>query len=527
MVRQSCENVAKIRVVTERCEQRLDRSRPPAERQLRFLNQPLERENRFIRPTLDDVHEGFGHRRLSCAAATSERLNGLAGVLERGPSTVIIAGRGERRRKGDERAGVLRKQLERPSEHGDGFRRISGGERGESCAVVRVHVEFRGVKLVGPDRHLAIELLARFALISAREPDEPEQPVKSLGRVALFQVRLSILDDRSFSQHGLGTLEVTSRNVYHRHFEMGEWKVRIQFHGLRQRTKPILAPLRVRKSKLITPIARLEGNRATCRRKRLAEAAGTDQKKRQRGVCLGEVSLELDCPPHVIDRPREQRRIRLTARARHLVLPESRVRETDVCECIPGIQDNGALEVSNGAGNKRRIEGFQPYAPFGERLIGLEAAGLAICPSRRGRVQSFAAERLGELRDDAILQLEDLLELAVGLGLGQRFTGARVDHARGNPKSIRGSLKASDDRKVEMQLLAQARQISSHPSHGFNHTNPVDDPMSSGRAEIVGHRFSNARRQPGKLFVRADVGKVEDANGRRGCSCRRLMGLRC
>jgi len=50
--------------------------------------------------------------------------------------------------------------------------------------------------------------------------------------------------------------------------------------------------------------------------------------------------------------------------------------------------------------------------------------------------------------------------------------------------------------------------------------------MSSGGAEIVGDGFSDARSEPGKLLVGADVCEVEDGNCRRSRFCCRCMDLR-
>ena len=253
------------------------------------------------------------------------------------------------------------------------------------------------------------------------------------------------------------------------------------------------------------PLPGLEGHGATRGGERFSRASGADKEKRQRCMRLGEVSLEFDRAPDMIDRSRKERGIGLTACPGHLVLPETRVRQADVCECIPRIQDDGALEISNCAGNQRSIERFEPHATFGERLIRLEAAGLPIRPPCRRRLLEISAERLAELLDDAILQLEDLLELAIGLGFGKRFTGTRVHHACGDAESIRGSLEAPDHREVQMQVLAQVREVRSHTPHRLDHANAIDDAMSSRGAEIVRDSFSNPRGQPRKLLVGADV----------------------
>src|SRR6185436_16477930 len=130
---------------------------------------------------------------------------------------------------------------------------------------------------------------------------------------------------------------------------MREWEVGIQFHRLRERAKSILSPLRMRQTKLVAPVTWLECHRAPRGGKRLIEPSGTDEEERQRRVRHGKMPLELDRASHMIDRAREKRGFGLAARSRHLVLPESRVRETDVCQRIPRIENDGALEVSDGA----------------------------------------------------------------------------------------------------------------------------------------------------------------------------------
>ena len=137
---------------------------------------------------------------------------------------------------------------------------------------------------------------------------------------------------------------------------------------------------------------------------------------------LGQIALELDRPPHVIDRARQQRAVRLIAGARHLVLEEPRVAETDVRGRVARIERDGALEVGDRAGHDRRVERFEPDPSLGERLVGLEAARLAIEAALR-RARLAGAERVGELGDDPILEIEDLIERAVGLGVREALAG--------------------------------------------------------------------------------------------------------
>ena len=60
---------------------------------------------------------------------------------------------------------------------------------------------------------------------------------------------------------------------------------------------------------------------------------------------LGQIALELDRTPDVIDGSGQQSAVGLITRARHLVLPEPRVREPDMCRGISRIDLDGALAV--------------------------------------------------------------------------------------------------------------------------------------------------------------------------------------
>jgi hypothetical protein len=63
------------------------------------------------------------------------------------------------------------------------------------------------------------------------------------------------------------------------------------------------------------------------------------------GVRLGEIALQLDRTPDVVDRASEQRAIRLVAGARCLVLPEPRVRQADVRKRVARIERDRLLEI--------------------------------------------------------------------------------------------------------------------------------------------------------------------------------------
>ena len=79
---------------------------------------------------------------------------------------------------------------------------------------------------------------------------------------------------------------------------------------------------------------------------------------------FGEIPLELDRPPHVIDRARQQRRVRLVARARHLgTARTSRSPSADVRSGVARVERDRALEVGDRAGDERRVERLEPTRP--------------------------------------------------------------------------------------------------------------------------------------------------------------------
>ena len=136
---------------------------------------------------------------------------------------------------------------------------------------------------------------------------------------------------------------------------------------------------------------------------------------------LGQVARELDRAPDVINRPRQQRRVGLVTRARHLVLPEPGVAEGHVGQGVTRIERDRALEVGDRTGDERGVERLEPNAAVGERLVGFQADRLAVRTPAVGAPVG-RPKRFGELRHDPVLDLEHLLERTVGLGVGQRHT---------------------------------------------------------------------------------------------------------
>ena len=123
-------------------------------------------------------------------------------------------------------------------------------------------------------------------------------------------------------------------------------------------------------------------------------------------------------------------------------------------------------------------------------------------------------QRIGELRNDPILQLEDLLERSIRLGFRRRFPARRIDHARGDPQPRTRSLKAADDGEVEVQVGAQRREIGAAAPDRLDDAHAIDDAERRRRPQIVGHGLGDARGQPRQLAVATHVGEVEDRDRR-------------
>lgn len=338
--------------------------------------------------------------------------------------------------------------------------------------------------------------------------------MQALRGVSLLQVGLTILHDGSLAQHRFSACEVAAGDVDHGRLEVDEGKLGIEVHGAGQRLKSFFTPSGMREPELIAPVRGLERDRPPCLGQRLGCAAGAHQEERQRRVGLGQVALEIDRAPDVVDRAREQGRIGLVVRARHLVLPEPRVSQPDVGDRITRIHLDGAFETCDCGRNQRGVERFEPHPSLREGLVRLEAAGLADRSSRASVTMWGHPKRVRKLRDQLVLQIEDLREGAIGFCLRDSFARCRVDHARGDPKPIAGALEAADHGAIEVQLRAKARQIGTAALDGLHDAHAIDHAERRRCPEIVGHRLGDPRCQPRELSVTAHVRKIQHRNGR-------------
>ena len=205
---------------------------------------------------------------------------------------------------------------------------------------------------------------------------------------------------------------------------------------------------------------------------------------------LGQVPLELDRAPDVIDRPRQERRVGLVARARHLVLPEPRVAEADVRERVTRIERDRALEVRDRAGDQRAVERLEPNAALGERLVGLEADGFAVrAPRRRTGSASPASRRTARRSGPAARRPARARRPPWRRRAPHPM---RIDDARGDAQTIARALEAADDSKIEMQLGSERRQVGAASADSFDDPHAIDDAERAGRAQIVGDGLGNA-----------------------------------
>ncbi len=80
-----------------------------------------------------------------------------------------------------------------------------------------------------------------------------------------------------------------------------------------------------------------------------------------------------------------------------------------------------------------------------------------------------------------------------------------------------------------MQFLPECRKINAAPTDRFDHAHPVDDAKRARCAQVVGDGLSDARGQPRKLAIGADVRELEDRDGRPvpGGGIGALGGRRC
>ena len=124
---------------------------------------------------------------------------------------------------------------------------------------------------------------------------------------------------------------------------------------------------------------------------------------------------------------------------------------------ISRVQSDGAFEIVDRFGHLLRVERVEPNPSLGERLVGIQAARLAKRTSRRRIVAGCRWPP--KLRDDAVLEVEDVGEQSVGLAVGECLAAAASTARAVMRSDLPRSLEAPDHRHVELQLASQGRQV--------------------------------------------------------------------
>ena len=82
---------------------------------------------------------------------------------------------------------------------------------------------------------------------------------------------------------------------------------------------------------------------------------------------------------------------------------------------------------------------------------------------------------------------------------------ARAVIRRRSPDALEGP----DDREVDVQLVAERRQVAARVPDRLREPQAVDHAQGARAAQVVRDGLGDARRQPGELAVRADVREVQ------------------
>jgi hypothetical protein len=226
----------------------------------------------------------------------------------------------------------------------------------------------------------ACQLLQGFLDVMLSQAHEPEEPVQPQGWVPIAAADLAIFDGRPLAQHRLGLAQLSSRDVDHRHLEVGKGEVRVQRQRSLAGTQTLGAPGCVAEPEQVAPIRWLERGRVTSRRQGFGRLPVTDQRKGQRRVRFPEAIVEVDRPPRVIQRRSQDLSCGAIARPRFFVRGQLRVRQAGVGEGIAGIDRDGALELADRAMNVPVVERFEIEPALGKGAIGGQAWRVAGWP---------------------------------------------------------------------------------------------------------------------------------------------------
>ncbi len=221
--------------------------------------------------------------------------------------------------------------------------------------------------------------------------------------------------------------------------------------------------------------------------------------------------VQLHGAARVVHRAVEQLLRRFVLRPRGFVEGELGVGESGQRKRVARIGGGRALEIGDRLRHLANVERFEPHPAFAERAVGLETGRFvtgAAAVHRPGR----QTEITRELRDHLILQLEDVIERTVHLGVGERLAADDVDDPRGDADPVALTLKAADDGQPGADVGGHLLQRSAGAARRLHDPPPIDDAEMAERAEIAGDGFGDAGGQPGRVGVGGHVHEIHDGD---------------
>ena len=273
-------------------------------------------------------------------------------------------------------------------------------------------------------RQLALELLERSRLVSAREADQSEQPVQGDAAEARGTAGLRTLAGNAQRQLALGVAERLAGDVYRRGQPVRERKTGEQRERTSGFTEPLLAPAGIGESDTMPPIVAFQRDRPPQCGKSIGMCPGAIEHEAEGGPRLAVPGIESTGLAGMLERLLQRLHVRRRIGARHFELHGARVREADLRRRLSGDLGQDALEHLSGVDDLIAFERFQRRAAFNphavrrqervERIIGF--AGLE---ARDVGSEAVAAARVGLdiLRAEEPTQTGDrLLETVVGDG---------------------------------------------------------------------------------------------------------------
>lgn len=291
---------------------------------------------------------------------------------------------------------------------------------------------------------------------------------------------------------------------------MGEREIGIERERVGGRTEALVAPRRVAKPEVVSPVRGLERDRAPRGAFGFVGIPRAHQNQRERRMRFCQRVVERDGAPCVGDGAVEQVVRRQVVGARGFVGGQLRAGEAGIRQRIAAIRSDRLLEIRDGARDLADVERLELQPAFGERPVRFEARRFAWRhAAERRRLQ---AELGRQLHDHLVLQLEDAIERAVDFRIGKRIAAVDVDDPAGDPNPVALALEAADHGQRHTKRRGHLVQRSVGAARRFDHTPTIDDAETAERAQIARHRLRDARRQPRRVGIAADVGEVHHRN---------------